>query len=249
MPDDRFQLLNDPEEATRILLEGNQVGIWTALPGIVTAVDLAAMTCSVQPAIQAIIVDKEGVETPTDLPILEDVPICFPKGGGFLITFPLAVDDEVLVVFSSRCIDAWWQNGGIQQAMEARMHDLSDGFAIPGPWSQPAVPGSISTSAVQIRNSGGGAYVEIDATGKIKLNSATEVDVVAPVINLTGNVVVSGTLACGALTCASIGTSGSGAASIGGALTAASVVAGGKNLATHLHSGVTTGGGNTGPPV
>ena len=251
MSDDRNQILNDQEEATRIFLDGRQVGIWTAIPGIIQSVDFTAMTCEVQPAIQAIIVDQNGVATPTDLPLLVDVPIVFPKAGGFLITFPMEEGDEVLVVFSSRCIDAWWQSGGVQQAMEARMHDLSDGFAIPGPYSQPACAsiGAVSTTDVQLRTEDGLAYVSIDPTGKIKLTSATEIDITSPVVSITGDVTVVGALECGALTCASIGTSGSGAASIGGALTAASVVAGGKDLATHVHSGVTTGGGDTGQPV
>lgn len=249
MPDDRYQLLNDQEEATRILLEGWQVGMWTAIPGIVQSVDMSSMTCVVQPAIKAIVVDQNGVEKAIPLPLLEDVPIVFPKGGGFVITMPLAANDEVLVVFSSRCIDAWWQSGGIQQAMEARMHDLSDGFCIPGPWSKPNAPSSVSTTDVQIRDANGFTYVSITADGKVKLVSAVEIDITAPIINLTGAVTVTGALACGALTCASIGTTGSGAATIGGSLTAASVISGGTNLHTHTHSGVTTGGGNTGPPV
>ncbi len=251
MSDDRNQILNDQEEATRIFLDGRQVGIWTAIPGIIESVDFDTMTCEVQPALQAIIVDENGEEEPTDLPLLVDVPIVFPKAGGFLITFPMAAGDEVLVVFSSRCIDAWWQNGGVQQAMEARMHDLSDGFAIPGPYSQPkfAPVAAVSSTDVQLRTEDGTAFVSIDPTGKVKLTSGSEIDITAPVVNITGTVTVTGALACGALTCASIGTSGSGAATIGGSLTAASVVAGGTNLHTHTHSGVTTGGGNTGPPV
>lgn len=249
MTDDRFQLLNDQEEATRILLEGHQVGIWTALPGIINSIDFTSMTCEVQPTIQGVVVDKDGNPQAVNLPLVPDVPIVFPKGGGFLITMPLAVGDEVLLVFSCRDIDAWWQSGGIQQAMEARMHDLSDAFAIPGPYSKPKVPSAISSADLQIRNNAGDTYVSIGADGKIKLVSLTEIDITAPAVNITGSVVVAGTVACGALTCASLGTTGSGAATIGGALSAATITAGGTNLHTHTHSGVTTGGGNTGPPV
>ncbi len=131
----------------RSALDGRQVGMWTALPGIIESVDFETMTCVVQPTIQAVVVDENGNESPEDLPTLHDVPIVFPKGGGFLVTMPLAVGDEVLVVFSSRCIDAWFQSGGVQQAMEARMHDLSDGFAIPGPAEFPASSSFSSTGA------------------------------------------------------------------------------------------------------
>jgi hypothetical protein len=249
--DDRLQILNDPEQAMRSMLDGRQVGIWTALPGIIQSVDFAAMTCEVQPALQAIIVDNNGVQQNVNLPLLVDVPIVFPKGGGFLITMPLDEGDEVLVVFSSRCIDAWFQSGGVQQAMEARMHDLSDGFAIPGCYSQPTVSGigAPSSDDLQVRNEAGTTYVSVTADGKVKLISPSEIDITAPAVNITGAVVVTGTLACGALTCASIGTSGSGSATIGGNLTAAQVTAGGIGLSTHKHTGVTTGGGTSGGPT
>lgn len=250
---DRDQILNDQITMLKTMMDGRQASMWTAIPGIVTAVNWETITCTVQPAIQSTITDESGTQTPVDLPLLLDVPIVFPQGGGFLITIPIAVGDEVLVVFSSRCIDAWWQNGGPnpQPAMEARMHDLSDAFAIPGPFSQAKLPaGPIPSSTdIQIRNAGGDATIGITPDGFINLYSGSVINITAPAVNISGTVVVTGTVACGALTCASLGTTGSGAAAIGGALSAASVVAGGKDLATHIHSGVTVGIGVTGPPV
>jgi hypothetical protein len=184
---DRAQLLNDAEEAMRLVLDGRQSCIWTAMPGIVQSVDLEAMTCEVQPAIQGTIEDENGKLQSVNLPLLVDVPIVFPGAGGFVITFPIAAGDEVLVVFGSRCIDAWWQSGGVQRPMEARMHDLSDGFAIPGPRSQPKKVSDISSTAAQIRNDAGDAYIEIGADGKIKLVSATGIDVEGD-LNVTGSI-------------------------------------------------------------
>ncbi len=143
------------------------------MPGIVAAVNLVKMTCSVQPSIMGTIEDETGATTSVKLPLLVDVPLCFPNAGGFIVTFPVAVNDEVLVVFGSRCIDSWWQSGGIQRPMEARMHDLSDGFAIPGPRSQPRVIGSISTTDVEIRNAAGTVYLSLTSGGKIGFQNAT----------------------------------------------------------------------------
>ncbi len=157
----------------RLVLDGRQSSIWTAMPGIVQSVDLEAMTCEVQPAIQGTIEDENGVLQSVNLPILVDIPICFPNAGGFIITFPMAKGDEVLVVMASRCIDAWWQSGGIQRPMEARMHDLSDSFAIPGPRSQPNVATSISSTDLEIRNKAGSVYISITSGGKIGFQNAT----------------------------------------------------------------------------
>lgn len=170
---DRAQLLNDSEEAMRLVLDGRQSSLWTAMPGIVQSVDLGTMTCEVQPAIQGTIEDENGVLQSVNLPLLVDVPICFPNAGGFVVTFPMAQGDEVLIVMASRCIDAWWQSGGIQRPMEARMHDLSDGFAIPGPRSQPHVVGAISTTDLEIRNENGNVYLSLTSSGKIGFQNAT----------------------------------------------------------------------------
>ena len=170
----RTQLLNDNEEAMRIVLDSLQIGLWTALPCIVQSVDLSAMTLSAQPAIMGTVTAEDGTQTSVDLPVLVDVPIVFPSSGSFLITFPIAEGDEVLVVFASRCIDAWWQSGGFTNvAMESRMHDLSDGFAIPGPRSQPNKASSISSTDLQIRNNAGTTFLSITAAGKIGITNPT----------------------------------------------------------------------------
>lgn len=216
---DRAQLLNDAEEAMRLVLDGRQSTIWTAIPGIIQSVNLAAMTCVVQPAIQGQIEDENGEIQSVNLPLLVDVPIVFPGAGGFLITFPMAAGDEVLVVFASRCIDAWWQSSGIQRPMEARMHDLSDGFAIPGPRSLPRAVSGISSTGAQLRNQAGTTYIEIAADGKIKLVSPVEVAV-------TGNLTVSGTI-----------------------VSTGEITRGGIPLSSHKHTGVTVGAGVSGGPT
>lgn len=160
-------------------MDGRQSMMWTALPGIVQSVDFSAMTCEVQPSIQGTVEGEDGNLTSVNLPLLVDVPIVFPGAGGFLLTFPLGAGDEVLVVFASRCIDAWFQSGGVGRPMEARMHDLSDGFAIPGPRSLPKVVSGISTTAAVLRNDAGTASIEIDPSGTIKI---------------TGNLMVTGNI-------------------------------------------------------
>lgn len=220
---DRRQLYNDPEEGFRTAFDGRQVDLWTAMPCIVQSIDFDDMTLSAQPTIQATIEDEKGFLTSVNLPMLIKVPIVYPSAGGFTITFPIAAGDEVLVIFASRCIDSWWQSGAIGVPMEARMHDLSDGFAIPGPKSQPKVISNISSTAVQIRNDAGSSYVEISSDGKIKLVSSSEIDI-------TGNLKVTGTI------------------SATGEVTGNSATVP-ITLTTHVHSGVTTGGGSTGGPV
>lgn len=128
------------------------------------------MTCVVQPSIQAKIRTKEGNINTVNLPLLLDCPVQFPAGGGGNLTFPVAEGDECLVVFSSRCIDAWWQQGGIQPPMELRMHDLSDGFAMLGFRSQPRVLPNLSTDSMQLRSDDGLTYISLK-DGEIRINA------------------------------------------------------------------------------
>lgn len=178
----REEFYDDPEETQRLAAENIQSQIWTAMPAIVVAVDLTKQTLSVQPAIQGSVTDADGVATDTNLPLLVDVPIVWPRAGGFALTFPIKKDDEVLVVFASRCIDAWWQSGGIGTQAELRMHDLSDGFAILAPTSQPKKLTAVSTTNAQLRNEAGDTYLEITPDGMIKLKAQTEIDFDAPII-------------------------------------------------------------------
>lgn len=187
----RNEILNSPETSIMAAIDGRFSRAWTALPGIIQSVDFVKMTVSVQPAIRGQITNEAGVQIEVDLPLLVDVPIVFPSAGGFSLTLPVAQHDEVLVVFSSRCIDAWWQSGGVQKAMEARMHDLSDGFAIPGISSQPNTIPNINTTEAQLRTFDGLTYLAITPTGMIKMVADSGVEVQGNLI-VTGGVEVAG---------------------------------------------------------
>lgn len=102
------------QTAMLAMLEGFQSELWTAMPGIVTAIDTShnPPTVTVQPAVMAIIRQPDGTVKPTPMPPCADVPIQFAGGGGFSATFPVGPGDEGLLIFANRCIDAWWQSGG-----------------------------------------------------------------------------------------------------------------------------------------
>lgn len=159
---DRRERYDDHIEATRAAQDGHQAQIWTALPATVTAYDPAKMTVSAQPCVKGNVRQQDGTSKQVNMPLCVDVPVVFPHGGGFSLTFPIASGDEVLLVFSSRCIDGWWQEGGVQPALDKRMHDLSDAFAIPGPWSQKTkITGGLT--GAQLRNAAGTTVVEVSA--------------------------------------------------------------------------------------
>lgn len=150
----------DEIEIARRTLDAASIDLRVAAPGIIQSVDYGRQTCTVQLAIREQL-NHEGDLEWVDIPILPDVPFFVYSGGGYCLTLPVALGDECLVVFGDSCMDAWWQNGGVQNQADHRRHDLSDGFAIVGFRSQPNVVGGFSSGSAMLRNASGSAYIEI----------------------------------------------------------------------------------------
>jgi hypothetical protein len=228
--------VNDFEESLRLALKGHGLNTWVALPAIIQSFNPIKCTCTAQPTIQALVTRivqgrasdgtfsaNQTKQSYINMPLLVDVPVCFPNAGIFMLSFPVKQGDEALIIFGDRCIDNWWNSGGIQPQVtnqgvgELRFHDLSDGFAFIGPFSKPNVPTNISTSTVQLRTKDGATYLEIDASGNCNIHAN---------VNITGNLVVSGI------------TTGTGDGQFNGI-----------HVSAHHHPGVQVGGGNTGEPI
>lgn len=179
--DRRERISNHELMALQALLDGRQAQIWTTMPGILQSFDAARMTCTAQVAIQAQTRDPAGTWTNVTLSVLTDCPVSFPRGGGYGFTFPLASGDEGMIHFGARCIDAWWQSGGVQPQAEFRMHDLSDGFFVPGVLSQPHAPSGVSTTTARFWAEDGSQYVELDKTGgNVNVKTAARVQLTCP---------------------------------------------------------------------
>lgn len=98
-------------------------GIRVSMPATVEKYDPATQTLSASPVFE---------EGDTRLPIVHNVPVAFPQGGGFSITYNLVPGDIVLLVFSDKSLEEWLTAGGVQQPRDRRVHSLSDAFAVPG---------------------------------------------------------------------------------------------------------------------
>lgn len=245
-------LIGDQNQLLEQFFNAKQTGLWTALPAIVQEFDPETLTCVCQPTIKGRIKKPDGSIELVDMPLLLDCPVVFPHAGGCSMTFPVKQGDECLVVFASRGIDFWWQNGGVQPPPEPRMHDLSDGFAILGVWSQVTKIASVSTSSVQLRSDDGQAFVEINpqthdinaktsgnitatASGNATLK-AQSVTIDAPSTTITGNLTVNGLIS---------GKNGISSTGGSGVQVSGDVVADGISLKSHTHP---CGDHNTGSP-
>ena len=107
------------------------------IPCIIQSYNSANNTVECQPAVRERIINEDGTIQYVQLPLLINVPVVFPGSVNFDIKFPLSKNDECLVFFSDLSIDNFWQKGSVQNPVEVRRHDLSDGMAIPCMMSMP----------------------------------------------------------------------------------------------------------------
>ena len=166
------QRLKIKSEAFKNALEQYDFDLRVCSPGTILSFDPLEMTATVQLSVKEAI-QIAGEPMTKEIPELVDVPVIFTGGGNWLITFPITPGDECLVFFGDTCIDPWWQYGGEvpQEPMSLRRHDLSDGFALVGPWSRKqalemtdVMP--IHPDSLQIRNTEGTIFIDCsDETG------------------------------------------------------------------------------------
>ena len=234
------QRLTNPNDDFRLKIKQVLYDMRVAIPCIVQSFDPVAQTVTVLPAVkEKINVNTGGVPVATDtgIGLMVDVPVLIPGGGGFYLTFPIQEGDECLVIFADFCYNSWWQNGGSDNSQEIkRRHDLCDGFALFMPRSQPEVIDDYNASDAELRNADGTVVIQLtptainitSASGPINITAGPSSGIVVKAENVAfdANVIVEGSLTV------------FGSTSIDG-----------KTFLTHTHSGVQTGGGDTGPVV
>lgn len=115
-------------DALRVAISRAIAGIHTALPGKVEKYDHEKQMASVQPLIKKLYLDNK-VES---LPVIENVPVIFPRTSNFSFTHPIEEGDLVLLLFCERSLEKYLAEGGEQEPGDRRKHDLTDAMAIPG---------------------------------------------------------------------------------------------------------------------
>jgi len=246
------QRLEIEVEGTRKMLDTLAFDMRVASPGIIQSFDSVKQTATVRIAIkEQLIIDGEIQEA--QIADLVDVPVMMLRAGGYVVTFPISVGDECLLIFSDTCIDSWFVAGGVQPQMSVRRHDLSDAFAIVGIWNQARKINEYSTGSLQIRDEGKSVLIDL-SPGKIAINATDSVTInatnsatintKAATINADSGLTVNAdTTVNGKLTVSDMLT-----ASAGGNITGGLTVDG-IGFKHHVHSGVQGGSGTTGPVV
>lgn len=229
-----------------------------AAPAIIKEFDSITQTVTVQLAVREKVI-IEGVIESKKVPVLYKVPIYMPRAGNFIITMPITVGDECLVVFADTNFDAWQQNGGEEnEQMTQRRHDLTDAIALCGIWSQKNLVDNYSSTNLQIRSLDGLSTIELSDTNIKVTKGVNEINIADDSISLTSTTInLNGTTTTQSgsdtkmevLGDSIVLSKGSSTITIGAsgiAILASTVTINGKDFITHRHA---DGTGTTPPYV
>lgn len=170
----------DPSDATLIsdFVDYEIAGIHTAMPCEVLMFHPERNAVDLQPSFKSRFSRADGSIDIASMPVLLEVPVLYPRGGGFRLTWPLKPGDRVYCVFAERALDKWRIQGGEIDPVWFRKHALSDGVALPGLcpdsdliYDRPGVPLSLTDLVLGAED--GSAEVRIKPDGSVEVTGAT----------------------------------------------------------------------------
>lgn len=177
-----------------------------SLPGRVESFDAATNTADIQPMVRETVENDDGTTSQVSLPILTGVPVMFPSGGGFRITFPIAQGDTVLLVFADRSIDAFMSQGQEGSPADQRRHSLSDAVAIPSLVSENRAWTNIEADVITIGKETGSNSDFVALAAKVKSEIQALRDTVSTALSALSGHTHSITTATGTTTNAIVGS-------------------------------------------
>ena len=91
-------------------IEGRLLDMHTAMVAKVESYDASKQLVNVSPVLKRSIETIDGEWISEQLPVLCDVPLVFPRPGGFFISFPIQPGDFVQLIFNETDIEAWLED-------------------------------------------------------------------------------------------------------------------------------------------
>ncbi len=142
------------------------------LPGVIEAFDPVTVRAEVRIPLKRVNEDLDGNRSTYDWPKLTEVPVVFPHAAGFAITMPVAVGDEVMLIFLDRDPSRWLEASKEQRPETLRAHDLSDAVVLVGMNTKASQIASYNATALEIRAPGTTNRIRIEADGSIDIQGA-----------------------------------------------------------------------------
>lgn len=128
-----FDHIRSITETLKMLQEDGQLEVNSSLPATVQAFDGKTKTCTVIPTISDFRETAGGGSAELEWKPLGNVPIAYPGGGGWVMSWPLKKGDPVLVIFCQRDLAQWFLSNGSEPVGHERIgsHGESNMIVIP----------------------------------------------------------------------------------------------------------------------
>jgi hypothetical protein len=159
--------------------------IYTIIPAHVISYNSETKRAIVRPSIKI----ETSQEIISQSPIA-NVPVVFPCGGGFTLLSPLPAGSPVLLFFSQRGITKFKQSFE-EVAPDENLFDKQDAIAVAGFGSLSVTPAT--EDGISLQSEDGTKYIFIE-DDKIEISHPATLNLIAPAINLTGEVIITGNL-------------------------------------------------------
>jgi hypothetical protein len=150
-------------------IEARLLDVHTALIAKVESYDAKTQLVNVSPVLKRSIETTDDEWVSEQLPVLCDVPVLFPRAGGFFISFPIKAGDFVQLLFNETNIEEWFDEKEPTINHNQRF-TLQGAVALPGIFPQVlALTGAHESNLVLGKEKG--LQIHIDGQ-KIRLGSA-----------------------------------------------------------------------------
>lgn len=222
------------------------VPILTHYPGKILTFDPVAQTATVQVMREQFNNQLHSMYTTYEFPILQNVPVQFPQGGGYFLTFPISGGENCLLDFCDKGISHWKNEGtdkigtfssGLPKADYFRAYNINDAVAMVGYNPIPQAIPNFNATSTELRNVDRTQRVTMLPSGNMEIVTPAELDITAPETVINGNTTMNGNLhVVGKIT------------STGTIKSDVDVFAATVSLKTHLTTNVLVGTALSGPP-
>lgn len=119
-------------EAVRLALESWARDVHTAIPGRIESYDAAKQVADVLPVIRDARPDELDDTELFEPPVIPNVPVCWPRGGGYALHFPLAKGDYVILLFQEAATGHWRESGEVSEPGDLTRFGFGYPVAFPG---------------------------------------------------------------------------------------------------------------------
>ena len=181
-------------EVIREAIRSALIDVHVALPARVDSYNAAKQTVKVTLCVtrDRMITDTREIAT-EEMPQLDNVPVAWPRGGGFFMTMPIKKGDFVQLVFNESATGVFRESGEVpSRPGDLRRHHIAHPVAIPGGGAFPdSGPIGDASDNDMVFGNDGGPVVTIKANGDIEIGGTTLVGDATKILAELGNVAIA----------------------------------------------------------